>query len=307
MNLHGSLAGRAVAVGAALATAGLFSYMPVAQAASGDADRDGIPNRWERKHGMNPHKAADARADFDMDGLKNLAEYRKGAKLRDEDTDDDGHDDGDEVRDGARSTNLLDPDTDGDGALDGDEDSDRDGVDNEDEDDASEKCRADDDDRDGDHVDNEDENELDGDVADSDSDSDGVEDGDEDGDEDGESNEDEDDSFQDRCSDDSDGDGESDEDESDLLGTIESFDGTTLAVMSVNGFAISGVVTNDTEIEFEDSETDHGNESDDGNESDEADDEGTSADLQPGVVVAELEFDDDTGAIEEIEIYRAQS
>lgn len=291
MTLHDSLPGRTVAVGAALAAAGLFGVMPLAHAGSADADGDGIPNRWERSHGMNPFKAADARADFDLDRLSNLREYRLGSRIRDEDSDNDGHDDGDEVRDGFGSTALNDRDTDDDGDEDGDEDADRDGIDNEDEDDASESCRADDDDRDRDHVDDEDENELGGSVSDADSDDDGVQDGDEDSDEDGESDEDEDDNLNDSCSGDSDGDGESDEDDADVLGTIDSFDGTTLVVTSVNGFIVSGMVTEDTEVELEE----------DGEDGEEAG--ATTADLQPGVTVAEIEFDDETGAIEEVEIY----
>lgn len=290
MNFSYSLPGRAVAVGAALATAALLSFVPVAQAASGDTDGDGISNRWERSHGMNPRNAADARADFDKDGLRNLGEYRKGGKLRDEDTDNDGHDDGDEVHDGTASTDIDDADTDGDGVPDGDEDSDHDDTDNEDEDDGDESCRADDDDSDDDHVDDEDENENDGDVDDADSDGDGIEDGDEDG----ESDEDEDDALDDECDD------ESDEDDADVLGTIASFDGTTLVVDTVHGFTISGVVTEDTEIEFEDADDEGEGEGED------SDEEGTPEDLEAGVVVAELEFDDDSGAIEEVEIYRAQ-
>ncbi len=272
--------GRVIAIGAALAAAGVFAVAPVADAAGADSDRDGIPNRWERSHGMNPFKASDARADFDHDGLKNLGEFRRGGILRDEDTDNDGHDDGDEAHDGTPSTVIDDRDTDDDGTRDGDEDSDHDGIDNEDEDDATEPCRGDDDDHDGDHVDDEDENELGDSARDADSDDDGVQDGDEDSDDDGEVNEDEDDDAEDVCSDDS------DEDESDLLGTISSFDGTTLVVTTVEGGTVSGVVTEDTEVEVEDS-----------------DEEGTVADLQPGVQVAELDFDDETGALDSVEIY----
>ncbi|GEP35169.1 hypothetical protein NSZ01_29370 [Nocardioides szechwanensis] len=205
MTLHDPLPGRTVAVGAALAAAGLFGVMPLAHAGSSDADGDGIPHRWERSHGMNPFKAADARADFDLDRLSNLREYRLGSRIRDEDSDNDGHDDGDEVRDGFGSTALNDRDTDDDG--------------------------------------------------------------------------------------DSDGDGESDEDEADVLGTIDSFDGTTLVVTSVNGFIVSGMVTEDTKVELEE----------DGEDGEGAG--ATTADLQPGVTVAEIEFDDETGAIEEAEIY----
>lgn len=293
--LHGRRRLVAVATGVVLALGGPAALgLAGAYAGSGDADGDGIPTRWERNHGMRPFYAADARADFDRDGLRNLGEYRQGGLLRDEDTDNDGHDDGDEVRDGFRSTDIDDADTDNDGERDGDEDADRDGVDNEDEDDAREGCRADDDDRDGDNVSDEDENELGLSPIDADRDNDGVLDGDEDRDEDGEANEDEDDVFGDSCSDDLDGDGESDEDEADLLGFIASFDGSTLVVTTTAGHQISGVVTQDTEVEFEDAE-------------DAGDAEASTANLQPGVMVAELEFDDVTGAIEEIEIYVNQA
>jgi hypothetical protein len=286
---------------AALITAAAFGLTAplglatAAQAAGADRDGDGIPNRWERSHGMNPRKAADAKADFDRDALTNLREYRLGSGIRDEDTDNDGHDDGDEVKDGFKSTHVKDADTDDDGVKDGDEDADRDGVDNEDEDDARESCRLDDDDRDRDNVDDEDENELRLRVGDRDKDDDGILDGDEDLDRDGEANEDEDDDAGDRCSGDRDGNGEDDEDEADRFGKIVSYDDATgrLEVHTFHGFSIVGTVTVDTEIEFE--------------EYDDTDVEydATTADLKSGVVVAELEFDDDSGALEEVEIYPA--
>ncbi len=201
--------------------------MVPANAAGSDRDGDGIPNRWEKSHGMNPLRAADAKVDFDRDGLVNLREYRLSGLIRDEDTDNDGHDDGDEVKDGTRSTSLGDADTDDDGLEDGDEDADRDGLDNEDEDDARESCRLDDDDRDSDDVDDEDENEFGLAIGDADTDDDDILDGDEDADENGEANEDEDDDVADRCDGDFDGDGESDEDDGDLFGTIASFDSAT--------------------------------------------------------------------------------
>ncbi len=291
MNVRPTVAGLAVAT--LLGT----SMSGTAHAASRDADRDGIPNRWERTHDMNPFRAADAGADFDWDGLTNLREYRLDTGLRDEDSDNDGHDDGDEVRDGLRSTDVDEADTDNDDVLDGDEDADRDGIDNEDEDDARESCRLDDDDRDHDSVDDEDENEFGLSVGDGDSDDDGIDDGDEDGDEDGEANEDADDVLDDKCSGDRDGDGEDDEDSDDLLGTIASYDAETglLTVSSRFGFTVSGNVTEDTEIEFDER---------DGDETEGDEPEATTADLQPGVEVAELDFDDDTGALEAIEIYQ---
>ncbi|MCX6398573.1 MAG: hypothetical protein NTX33_01415 [Propionibacteriales bacterium] len=284
---------RTVAVLAGSAIALSITFAAPATAAV-DSDRDGIPNRWERSHGMNPYRSADARADYDRDGLTNLGEYRHHSRLRDEDTDNDGHDDGDEVHDGFRWTRVLDRDSDDDGTRDGDEDSDHDGVSNEDEDDAKESCRRDDDDTDHDSVDDEDENELGTSVRDADSDDDGVRDGTEDGDHDGESNEDEDDDAEDVCSHDSDDDGVEDEDENDVLGEIASYDAETgvLTVTSVNGFAVVGTVTEDTEIDFEhvDGQPEPG--------------EASTADLLVGTQVAEIDFEDDTDTIEEIELYQ---
>jgi len=306
-----------VALTASLLSGGAASASSVGR----DSDRDGIPNRWERTHGLNPFKAIDAGQDVDRDGLSNVREFRVGSLLRDEDTDDDGHDDGDEVTDGYRSTHVGDSDTNDNGTRDGDEDNDRDGVDNEDEDDASESCRDDDDDRDRDSVDDEDENELHLRRGVSDSDDDGVLDGDEDHDEDGQANEDDDDSDGDSCHGDRDGDGEADEDEDDVLGTIISFDertGELVVGSSTAGYAVTGVVTDHTEIDFEDAD---GDESEDESVDER---EATAADLVPGVVVAELEFEEDDeddfdraasrslGAdedrvLEEVEIYLAQS
>jgi hypothetical protein len=287
--------------------------LSAAHAVSGDRDGDGIPNRWERTHGMNPTKAADAKADFDRDRLINLAEYRAGSLIRDEDTDNDGHDDGDEVKDGLKSTNVKDADTDNDGTPDGDEDADRDGVDNEDEDDAREGCARDDDDRDSDHVDDEDENELGTLIRSADSDANGVTDGDEDADEDSEANEDEDDDAADRCDGDFDGDGESDEDDEDLFGSIVSFDGAanTLTLESASGHTLTLEVTEDTEIEIEgdpaptaqSAADEEDSKDDEEEESEDEDREGTTADLVPGAQVAEIEIDDDTGTLEEITLY----
>lgn len=206
MNIRHSLS--VVAVTALL----ISGAATTAQAANGDSDHDGIPNRFERTHGMNPNRAADAKADFDKDGLNNLREYQVGSALRDEDTDNDGDDDADEVRDGFASTDVDDADTDNDGTLDGDEDADHDGIDNEDADDATETCVADDDDRDSDNIADEDENDFGFKVADSDSDNDGVEDGNEDADHDGVNDEDADDSASDDCDEDADHDGVDDED-----------------------------------------------------------------------------------------------
>lgn len=260
-----------------------------AHAARADRDGDGMPNRWEAGHGLNPDRA-DGRGDRDDDTLSNLAEYRRGGDPSDEDSDNDGHDDGDEVRDGTRSTRIDDRDSDDDGTRDGDEDSDRDGTDNEDEDDSVESCdddsdHSDDDDSDSDDVSDEDENDFGFRVGDDDSDDDGLPDGDEDSDDDGQSNEDDDDSDDDSCDD-------SDEDLDDLLGPIVSFDEATgqLVIDTVAAGVITFVVTDDTEIEYDSSG--HGSGED-----------GDVEDLVPGAVVVEVDLEDD-GTLEEIELAR---
>ena len=105
-----------------------------AAAATGDIDRDGLSDRWEKKH-FKTIKAQHGKGDADVDGLINALELKLKANPKDEDTDRDGIDDGDEVK---FKTNLRDRDSDDDGKLDGDDDSDGDGVDDEDEDDALE-------------------------------------------------------------------------------------------------------------------------------------------------------------------------
>jgi sugar lactone lactonase YvrE len=64
---------------------------------AGDADCDGLPDQWERDHGLNPNWAGDALLDLDGDGLSNLEEYALGTDPRNRDTDGDGYGDGDEV------------------------------------------------------------------------------------------------------------------------------------------------------------------------------------------------------------------
>ena len=43
-----------------------------------DADGDGLPDEWERRHGFNPNDASDASADTDGDGFTNAEEFAAG-------------------------------------------------------------------------------------------------------------------------------------------------------------------------------------------------------------------------------------
>jgi hypothetical protein len=64
-----------------------------AQAASGDRNRDGLPDRWERSHHLSL-RLDQARRDPDHDGLDNRGEYRAGMNPHDRDSDGDGVADG---------------------------------------------------------------------------------------------------------------------------------------------------------------------------------------------------------------------
>ena len=91
-----------------------------------DADKDGMPNAWERDHGFDPLDKGDAARDADGDSLSNLREFQLGTDPRKADTDGDGVSD-------ARDAFPLDPkeqlDTDGDGTGNhADLDDDKDGV-----------------------------------------------------------------------------------------------------------------------------------------------------------------------------------
>jgi hypothetical protein len=47
-----------------------------------DTDRDGMPDAWERRHGLDPHNPADGIADPDRDGYTSLEEYLNGTDPR---------------------------------------------------------------------------------------------------------------------------------------------------------------------------------------------------------------------------------
>jgi hypothetical protein len=98
-----------------------------AVAATRDRDRDGLPDRWERRHQL-PTSRASANADPDGDRVDNRNELREGSDPRLRDTDRnrtrDGREDSDEdglsnAAEDAYGHDPDDPDTDNDGVIDG--------------------------------------------------------------------------------------------------------------------------------------------------------------------------------------------
>ena len=83
-----------------------------------DLDADGLPDGWERVHGLNEF-VHNASADFDLDGLNDLQEFQRGTSPIRSDTDGDGLSDSVEVL--THSTNPLSIDSDGDGFSDSEE------------------------------------------------------------------------------------------------------------------------------------------------------------------------------------------
>lgn len=103
-------------IGVAIA-ASLLLVPAAALAKRGDRDHDRMPDKWEKRHHLNP-RANDARKDADHDGLANLSEFRHHTDPQADDTDDDGIDDGDELR---NDTDPRKDDSDDDGIDDADE------------------------------------------------------------------------------------------------------------------------------------------------------------------------------------------
>jgi hypothetical protein len=47
-----------------------------------DSDNDGLPDDWEKKHGLNPNDASDATADSNGDGYTNIEDFINGLDPR---------------------------------------------------------------------------------------------------------------------------------------------------------------------------------------------------------------------------------
>lgn len=58
--------------------------------AARDADEDGVPDLWEIESGGDPYDSSDTTADYDGDGLDQMAEFTAGTSPNDSDSDDDG-------------------------------------------------------------------------------------------------------------------------------------------------------------------------------------------------------------------------
>lgn len=118
--IHRGLRAAVLAIATLLLTAGLAAS---AQATAKDSNRDGLPDRWEKRHHLSL-KVNQARRDQDHDGVVNKCEFQSHGNPRRKDSDRDG------VRDGA-------------------EDHDHDGVDNRGESHSHSHCGDDDGDHDG--------------------------------------------------------------------------------------------------------------------------------------------------------------
>ena len=66
---------------------------PLPPEAELDADQDGMDDRWERRHHLDPNSPNDAGEDADSDGLTNVQEFRSGTDPHNWDTDKDGFSD----------------------------------------------------------------------------------------------------------------------------------------------------------------------------------------------------------------------
>jgi len=73
-----------------------------------DSDNDGMPDKWEIEHGLNPNDPSDANLDPDKDGLTNKEEYEYRTDPNNADTDGDGFNDKWEIDNGYDPTDPND-------------------------------------------------------------------------------------------------------------------------------------------------------------------------------------------------------
>jgi hypothetical protein len=69
-----------VAVGFITHPSEVGGYPDYSGTAYADADQDGMPDAWERGHGLNPQDASDAQSDLDGDGYMNIEAFINGTK-----------------------------------------------------------------------------------------------------------------------------------------------------------------------------------------------------------------------------------
>lgn len=84
-----------------------------------DEDGDSLPNYWEIQYNLDYLDASNQLSDPDSDNLNNLAEFTQSTNPVNDDSDEDGLNDGEEVN--SQGTNPLESDSDSDGILDGEE------------------------------------------------------------------------------------------------------------------------------------------------------------------------------------------
>jgi hypothetical protein len=63
---------------------GYPDYTFSATAVPVDTDHDGMPDDWEKKHGLNPNETSDGASDADKDGYSNVEEFLNGTNPKEQ-------------------------------------------------------------------------------------------------------------------------------------------------------------------------------------------------------------------------------